>query len=216
MAITINGPAGQHRGRIGNTVYYMLNGQNVSRSIGRYVDPKTEKQRAERLKTKMCGKLFRDLNEFIKPGFSIAARGTTKNAFNLAVAFNRNNMFKGSYPDLEIEYPLLMLSMGNLTPAQNPKVTQDGGRLIFSWHTEKRMEYPMSADRVMVLAYFPKKGKTYMSLFMVERITGSVLLPIPASLKNEYMETYISFSSADREQISNSTYTGSFNKTTTI
>lgn len=212
MAISSNGPGGQHRGRIGNTVYYMLNGQNVSRVIGKYVDPDTEKQRETRLKTKMSGELFQHLNEFIKPGFSVAARGTTKNAFNLAVAFNKRNMFKGTYPKIEIEYELLLLSMGNLTTAQKPQVKQEDAGLLFSWHTEERMEYPMSSDRAMVLAYFPAKQKTYLSLFMTDRAAGSVLLPIPASLKNEYMETYISFSSADREQISNSTYTGSFHK----
>ncbi|WP_316788689.1 hypothetical protein [Pedobacter frigoris] len=34
MAIANNGPHGSHRGRIGNIVYYMLNGQPVSREIG--------------------------------------------------------------------------------------------------------------------------------------------------------------------------------------
>lgn len=43
-------------------------------------------------------------------------------------------------------------------------------------------------------------------------LSGTAVLRIPESLKDNYMETYISFVSADRKQLADSTYTGHFNK----
>lgn len=44
MAIADNGPQGRHYGKIGNMVYYTLNGQNIGRKIGRKTKPPTEAQ----------------------------------------------------------------------------------------------------------------------------------------------------------------------------
>ncbi|WP_316815389.1 DUF6266 family protein [Pedobacter nyackensis] len=212
MAIASNGPNGFHRGRIGNVVYYVLNGQNVSRRIGEYPDPNTEKQQAARLKTKMCSAFLQHVNDFIEIGFGREALNTPKNSFNIAVAYNKPNMFNGTFPNLEIGYDLLILSKGPLTPAQNPKVIQTEAGLSFSWDADPKMPFPMNTDQVMLLAYFPKVKKSYYTLFGTNRSSGTALLQIPESLKDKYMETYITFASADGKTVADSTYTGSFNK----
>lgn len=212
MAVSNNGANGVHIGRIGNLVYYMLNGRNICRKIGVYVDPKTEKQQITRLKTKMCSDFVKSVNDFINVGFSIEARNSiNKNAFNIAVAYNKPNMFHGNFPDFKIGYDLLTVSKGSLTPAQNPKVAQMETGLTFTWDTDPKMPFPMNADQVMMLAHFPGLDKSYYTLFGPERSSGTATLQIPASLRNKYMETYISFAAADRENIADSTYTGNFN-----
>ncbi|MFA4868290.1 MAG: DUF6266 family protein [Pedobacter sp.] len=212
MAIANDGPGGFHRGRLGNVLYYTLNGKNVSRTIGVYKDRDTEKQRDARLRTKLCSNFFQHIHDFINVGYSVESPNAAYNPFNLAVTANKPNMFSGSYPNLQIEYDLLILSKGNLTPAQNPQVVETGTGLEFTWDTDKKMAFPMATDQVMVLAYFPKKKKAFYTLFGTDRLSGKASLQIPASLRGQYMETYISFSSADRTSIADSTYTGSFNK----
>ncbi|SMC63166.1 DUF6266 family protein [Pedobacter nyackensis] len=212
MAIAKNGPHGEHCGRIGNVVYYMLNGKLVSRKIGRSTKPPTLSQLSSRLETKICSEFISRIQDVINIGFGIEMQGTDKNAFNLAVAYNKKNMFSGVYPDFKINYDLLILSKGILMPAQNPQVLQTEAGIQYTWDTDLKMAFPESTDQVMMLAYFPKAEKVFYTLFGSDRSSGTALLPIPASLKNQYMETYISFASADRKQLADSAYTGAFNK----
>lgn len=214
MATTENGPGGHHRGKLGNMVYYTLNGKRVVREIGRSLKPPTELQLAARMITKMSSTLLGRLQDFIKTGFLQQAIQVQDNAFNVAVKANKKNMIKGVYPNLEIAYDQLLLSAGNLKPAQNWQVVQTDTGLQYTWDTDPQMAWPEATDQVMMLAYFPKQEKVCFTLFGKDRLAGSDLLEIPPSLQAEYMETYISFIAADRKQVANSSYTGAFNTET--
>lgn len=113
---------------------------------------------------------------------------------------------------MEIAYDLLQVSKGMLKPAQNWQVTLSAEGLQYNWDTDPQMPWPEATDQVMMLAYFPKQGKVIFNLFGRSRISGNDILEIPPSLQGEYMETYISFIAANRQQVANSCYTGNFNK----
>lgn len=212
MAIAENGPNGHHRGRIGNLVYYMLNGKNISRAIGRSTKEFSEPQLKQHLLTKMRSKLFKNLLGFINTGFSTAAIQAQDNAFNLAVKANKINIIKGTYPDLEIAYDQLLISTGTLLPAQNCQITPILAGLQYTWDNHPEMAWPESTDQVMMLAYFPKQERVFYTLFGNDRLAGMDVLEIPPSLQNEYMETYVSFIAANRKTLANSIYMGSFNQ----
>lgn len=211
MAITENGPGGNHRGRLGNVVYYMLNGKNVSREIGISTKPPTTSQLKHRLGTKISSNLLTNLLGFLQTGFGIEATKTMDNAFNQAVKYNKANIIKGEFPDLKIAYDQLLVSKGALHPAQNCKIIPTETGLQYSWDTNPEMPWPETTDQVMMLAYFPKQEKVIFTLFGNSRLSGTDLLEIPPSLQAEYMETYVSFIAANRKQLANSTYTGNFN-----
>lgn len=211
MAIAENGPHSNHRGRLGNTLYYTLNGKNVSRVIGVNTKPPTDAQLKTRMTTKLCSTLLTRLHDFIQLGFKTEATMAMDNAFNQATKYNKPNIIKGDFPNLEIAYDQLLLSKGSLLPAQNWQVTQIAQGLLYTWATDPQMAWPQSTDQVMMLAYFPELEKSVYTLFGNSRLSGSALLEIAEPLKNHYMETYISFIAADRSQVANSIYTGSFN-----
>lgn len=211
MAIAENGPGGNHRGKLGNAVYYMLNGRNVTRGIGVTLKPPTELQLKHRMGTKLSSGLLSRLLDFLHTGFSVEALMAKDNAFNQAVKYNKKNIIKGSYPDLEIAYNQLLLSKGMLKPAQNCKVEPGASGLQYSWDTNPEMPWPETTDQVMMLAYFPKQEKVFYTLFGNSRLSGTDVLEIPPSLQGEYMETYVSFIAANRKQLSDSIYTGNFN-----
>lgn len=211
MAISENGPGGNHRGRIGNVVYYMLNGENVSRGIGTTTKPPTLSQLKSRLATRLSSVLISRMLDFINVGFRATAIAVKDNAFNQAVRYNKKNIIKGTYPDLEIDYQSLVISKGLLKPAQDWQVTLVGARLQYSWATDPEMPWPEVTDQVMMLAYFPKQEKVYFNLFGNSRSSGGDVLEIPQSLQTEHMETYMSFINADRSQVADSVYTGNFN-----
>jgi len=211
MAIAENGPQGSHRGRIGNMVYYTLNGQNIGRKIGRRTKPPTEGELRHRAMMKLVPPFLKKLLEFINPGFSAAALGTTKNAYNLAMEANFHNIVAGVYPDLTINYPEVILSKGVLKPAQNPLAELAPTGIQFSWDTNPQMAWPESSDQAMMLAYFPVEGKAVYTLFGKDRLSGADLLVLPEELREQPLYTYLSFISADRKQQADSTYTGAFN-----
>jgi hypothetical protein len=215
MGIINNGLHGPFIGRIDNMVYYMLKKLNVSRRIGENNNPPSELQLRNRLATKMSSHLICALKSFIETGFSIEAELMDDNAYNQAMKHNKNQMFEGTYPALKIAYPQIMVSKGLLKPAEDWKVTQFPAGLHFTWQTDPRMAWPESTEQAMVLAYFPNENRTEYLLFGNSRISGSATLELSPSLQGKYMETYLSFISADRKQVANSVYTGSFNKSGT-
>jgi hypothetical protein len=164
--------------------------------------------------TKMSSGLFRNLLDFINTGFGIIAIQAMDNASNQAKAYNKDRIIKGAYPDLEIAYDQLLVSKGQLKPAENMRITLSAEGLQFNWDTDPEMPWPDATDQVMMMAYFPKQEKVVFNLFGSSRFSGSDVLEIPPSLQGEYMETYVSFISANRKKVADSSYTGHFNRET--
>ncbi|WEK18971.1 MAG: DUF6266 family protein [Candidatus Pedobacter colombiensis] len=212
MGIINNGLHGPFKGRIDNTVYYMLKNKNVSRQIGINTKPPSELQLRNRLVTKLSSKFMCALKDFIETGFGIEAKLMDDNAYNQAIKHNKSQIIEGTYPDLKIAYPQVILSKGLLKPAEKWEVTQIPMGLQFTWQTDPKIAWPEAVEQVMMLAYFPDQNRTEYMLFGNERISGSAELELPPSLQGKYMETYLSFIAADRKQVANSVYTGSFNK----
>ncbi|WP_285008772.1 DUF6266 family protein [Pedobacter faecalis] len=211
MATAPNGPLGHHQGKVGNIVYYMLNGQPVARNIGRSTKPPTEDQKQHRRKLKVVNTFLKTFKDFINIGFQGLTRGTKQNAFNLASKANFHHILKGEYPDYQIDYSRLMLSQGPLKPAANASVKVEGDGLLFNWETDPMMLYAESTEQAMLLAYFPEEEQQINTPFGALRQSGTAVLPLPENLREAYMEVYISFISADRSQVADSVYLGSLN-----
>jgi hypothetical protein len=210
MGKVINGLHGIFTGRIGNMIYYVLNGENVCREIGENLNPPTERQLKARAEVKMIGKFLSALSAFINVGFSTEPPKAGYNSYNFAMKYNRNNIIKGTYPNLEIAYDKVLVSKGVLKPARNFVAVKTAHSIKFSWDTNPKMAWPESTDQVMMLAYFVESKKIVYSLFGNSRLSGSDELQIPESMAGEQMETYISFISVNRKGVADSIYTGSF------
>jgi len=211
MGIANNGLFGGHTGKIGDLVFYELNGKIVVRSIGKSQKPPTENQQRAQKDLKIVSETIKTLRPFIELGFSTMIGDTGMNTHNLAVKYNIKNVIKGTFPNQEIACNKLLVSKGTLKSAQNCVVTQTTDTLQFSWDTNPQMAWPESTDQVMMLAYFPASKKVAYSLYGNSRLSGSDELDIPVDLRGEYMETYVSFIAADRKGVADSIYTGSFN-----
>lgn len=212
MAISKNGIYGAQHGKLGNIVYYTLNGTPVSRTIGQNTKPPTIRQLDSRKRTGMTSSMLKPIKEFIELGFLDTTPNISTNAYNRAVGDNVNIIIEGSYPDLYINFEKILVSNGDLKPAEEPTVVQVAEGLRFSWLTYPRMAWPESSDQVMMLAYFPQTKEAVYSLFGVGRIVGTDILELSEAFKDRYMETYISFISTDRRHVAPSIYTGHFNK----
>lgn len=74
--------------------------------------------------------------------------------------YNFHEIVAGAYPDLNIDYTKLLLSKGELKPAQYPIVETVPEGIRFSWDTNPQMPWPESSDQAMMLAYFPGEKKS--------------------------------------------------------
>ena len=211
MAVLKNGPNGQLVGTLAKVVYYNLNGQVVSRSVGKTTKERTIPQLSVTTQTSISSKLLKQLQVFFNVGFSIEIKGTTNNAFNMAVSINRNKMMTGVYPDFGIDYSSIELSRGVLKPGENLQAVSTDKAILFSWDADPKMAWPESTDLVMLIAYFPEHDRSLVKIGGNARNTGADKLILPKSLKNSPAETYMAFVANDRKQVSDSTYLGLVN-----
>lgn len=202
-----DGLMGRVIGSTGNMTAYILNGQNVTRVKWRRVTKFSDKQLENQMRMTVLNKFTQAVLSFLKVGFAQAAMGTTKNYHNLATSYNKKYALKGTFPEIEMDYAKVMLSMGDLLPAQNPSVERVTEGLKFSWDLPVSMAQE-SLDQVMMLAYGTKSGRVQRILYGPARVEEAAILRIDDQLKMEPLETYISFVSADRSKVANSIYMG--------
>lgn len=211
MAISEGGVFGQYRGKLGKLVYYQLNGKTITRTIGVNLAAPSKSQLACRQEMRVVNQLLKPALAFINVGFSEMAFGTDKSPYNYAVKYNKSNALQGSYPSIAVDYSKAIMAQGTLLAAQNPVVDVVTEGLRFSWTTDPDMLWPAVTDQTLLLAYFPDTGEVIFKLYGTFRESEVDILTIPLPKQSAYMETYISFVSANRKQTANSIYTGSIN-----
>ncbi|WP_316841263.1 DUF6266 family protein [Pedobacter gandavensis] len=209
MAKAPNGPYGHLNGKVGKLVFYMLNGQPVVRLIGRKGKP-SKLQLANYQKMAVTTNLFRKMGRFIKLGYGIQAKGTVHNAHNLATSYNKKHALKGEYPDIRIDYSKVKLSQGLLSETKDLKIKKLADGLEITWDPKAYGDLKIN-DSVMVMICFPENGQDLEYLNIARRSEGKCFIPIYEGLLNQQIEPYISFISADGEQVSDSVYLGNLN-----
>lgn len=207
MGKLLGGIYGPTTGTTGNITSYILNGQNVTRMRTHPRTTSSEKQLENEMRMKVISDFFRLMKIFLKAGFSTAAKNTTKNYYNIAVSYNKKHALKGDYPNVEVDYPNVLLSDGNLLPAENPAVTRLAGGIEFTWDTDG-YSWGNGSDQVMVLAYFPETGKVKSLSYGARRLEGREFIPLEDNEMDQPAETYISFISPDRSEVARSMYLG--------
>lgn len=195
-------------GKLANTVSYPLNGKMVTRSIGLNTKKRSKLQLAVMQKTKVTSGFLNSVLPYIKIGYGIEAQLQKLHPQNPAFVYHWHNALKGEYPHLEIDYQKVLLTKGILPKPEGvfASLVEDG--LSFSWNPEVDQEPGHWTDQVMMIAYFPKTGKTQFVSAGANRHIGHDLLFLTYQKENAVMELYLSFISSRRDSISNSVYAG--------
>ncbi|WP_316749932.1 DUF6266 family protein [Pedobacter gandavensis] len=209
MGIASNGPHGHLHGKVGNLVFYMLNGQPVVRLIGRKGKPSTL-QLANYQEMAVTTKLLSNMGGFIKLGYGLQARGTVHNAHNLATSYHKKHALTGQYPNISIDYSKVILSQGQLPETADLKIEKLAGGVEISWDPKDDNVLKYN-DSVMVMIFFPESGKDKEYLNIARRSEGKCFIPLNEQQLKEQMEPYISFIAADGEKVSDSRYLGNLN-----
>lgn len=205
MGILRGGIAGLMTGRVGDMVFYVLNGKQVVRMVGKSAKAPTEKQLTARMQMAVVSGFLKHLVEYLNVGFGPDVIDD-ENAYNAAMRYNRKHALSGVYPDIFLDYSKVLVSKGDLPGAAGAVVELLSDGLHFTWTNPAELPYPRGNDQVMLLAYFPSLNSAIYLLEAGSREEGVALLPVPSDLLAEHMEVYMSFAAADRKSVSDSIY----------
>ncbi|MBB2149754.1 DUF6266 family protein [Pedobacter gandavensis] len=210
MAICKVGPFGHPSGKIGNMVFYMLNGQAVCRSKGKPGKPSL-KQKANQEAMKLTMELLKPMKDFINVSFKQESAGSIKNPHNLATSYNKKQALTGEYPNIKVDYNEVILSRGTLEMAEDLKVSKGVEGLDLSWDSGIK-ENGAADDILMVLVSHPTKKRASTFLNAAKRADGSCFIPLDREwMMTEQMEVYVCLKSSNEKLISDSAYVGNLN-----
>ncbi|WP_316820821.1 DUF6266 family protein [Pedobacter gandavensis] len=206
-----NGLFGGFQGRVGNLVGYMLNGKSVIRTIGHSGKPLTLPRKANCQKMSVINDFLRNHLNFIRTGFRLITAGTDQNFYNAAVSYNKKHALQGEYPNISMDYPKALLSMGSLLKADKPEISLQGTAVEFKWEVPADLAWRNKNDRAMLVIHFPDADISTTVMSGSRRHEGRELVLIDPNLVESRMEAYISFINEDATEISESVHAGSLN-----
>jgi hypothetical protein len=204
------GLLGGFTGKVGSVSGYVRNGQNiirVARSRSSY--KATPARNAQRAKIKVCNEFTQAFSGtgFFKRTFpSIGNAGT---GYNRACSAIMNLAVTGIFPDININYPDVLISKGALPAAEQPAVSLfEISNLIFTWVNNPGKGTAKGNDKVILVAYCPHLKQAFFTIGANTRSEGQGVLDVK-SFKNHSIKTWLGFLSNDETNASNSSYCGS-------
>jgi len=200
----INGPI---IGKIGNKVAYMLNDDNIIRTIGD-PGPKNDLQKGVNNIMGLISPLLVNVQNYVELGFKNTKKEKKMSSYSYALKVNLKNGVKGIYPKQKIDYKNLSFSEGDIAVPKKPKVTLNGDTLEFTWNADLENIAADSSDQVMLVAYFPQEKKAITLISGERRTTEFQQLKLTSFTKKMKIETYMSFVNVDRSDVSNSVHVG--------
>jgi hypothetical protein len=209
MAKTKNGILGDFIGTIGPVTGYNRNGQNILRPSTVVVkNPRTPFQQSQREKIKVCLPFAK---AFTGSGFlskSFPAYGDTGSGYNRVMGALMSRAVTGISPELQLNYPQVLISRGRLPGALSAKMVKKVNNTLQFTFTDNSTDGIASPDDTIILvAYAPDLQQAVFTLHAGFRKDKTATLNV-AALKGHAVETWIGFLSKDEQDASDSVYIG--------
>lgn len=201
MAKTSEGILGAFIGTIGPVTGYVRGGQNILRSS-------TSTVKYKRTPSRVCNRFTK---AFSQTGFftkTFPAYGSTGNGYNRVTSALMSQALIGSYPDIRLSYPLVLISKGKLPPAEHAAAAaMKNGNIYFSFTDNSETGTASPTDKIILVAYSEEQQQAVFSLHAGLRKDCEAVLQT-GMLKGYNVETWIGFLSNDETNAANSVYTG--------
>ncbi len=201
------GVLGGFSGKVGNVVGSSWKGIDYIRSLAASVkNPRTEGQMAQRTKFSVVMEFLRPIIPYLNVGFKPYAN--RQSGYNAAMSYNVNNAVAGTFPDITVDYPKILVSKGSLLGAENATATSAAGKITFTWTDNSDVNDAKATDLAMPLAYNTTKGQAIFKTNGAERSAGTDVLTVPDSWLDDEVELYLGFVSKDGSLVATSAYLG--------
>lgn len=209
MARVTDGINGGLSGKLGEVIFYTMNGGNYMRSLPskkRKKTPPTPRQALQRERFVAMQEWLRPITPLVREAFRYYAPRQT--GHNAAMSYNLKNALVRVDGKFEVNPEVFSFSVGPLPEAYRPSVHQDGAVVRFKWDIEKNALNVNHLDRTMLLLY--REGQRYSEFLTYgnERWRLSDSLSLEDYKEGDVCHAYIAFISAKNQQVSNSVYVG--------
>ncbi|MFT3823597.1 MAG: DUF6266 family protein [Chitinophagaceae bacterium] len=206
MARLPHGILGPVYGRIGNVVGTSWKGEPVVRTLPTGNPDPSYKQLEQRQRFGMMIYVMRNMQELLSETFK--PYSGKMSAVNNAQQYNIKNAIIGIYPALDIHYPTMLVSRGDLPLVEaTPAVSDSPNSISFSWRDNTGLGIAKADDHAILVAYSGDKHFCIYDLHGAMRSDGTAMLTT-IHCSNKKMHTWIAFANAAGTEFSNSVYTG--------
>lgn len=199
------------KGKVGNLVFYTLNGKTVVRS-----KPSQKQNNPSPLQLIQREKLT-TINAFLKPVKRVLDFGfqefMTQSKKGIHWAFSEINT-KG-YNHLrepKIDPAFLRISKGNLLGPESPQLTKKGSTLEITWNDNSTEGKAQASDETFVLCYCPEELKHIWPQSKFRRSSGKAVIELGSSQASCNWYVYVAFSQLNlktgKHLLSDSLYLG--------
>ena len=207
MAKPGKGILGGFSGKVGTVVGGTWNGIPYMRSLPTRSANRipTFNQQVQRAKFTLAANLLRSFSSLIESSFQPVTGQTTRN-----VAFSNvlTNAIGGVYPNLMIDYALVLVSKGSLKKVVNPDVESHlPGKLKFTWTNDSGSGNAKASDKAILVVYDEQFGDVIYTTEGANRSTGEAVIDV-AFFSGKPVHTWIGFKSEDGRLMADSSYTG--------
>lgn len=201
---TINeGILGGFSGKVGPVVGCKgKNGNYIRAHAAKVSNPRTEKQQKQREKFTLAFSFLKPITPFIRIGYKSCTEG--KSTFNAAVSYMLRKAITGSGAELTIDYKRVLVSMGTLMPVFSGKAAMKGNQMVFRWEDNSGTGNAEETDAAMLLVYNKTSGNAVYDIAAATRSDRQATLELPEEWDKDELVPYLSFQSAEGEEVSNS------------
>lgn len=195
--------------KTGALVGHYLNGQNVITAVPHpSLEPATPKQLAQRNKFGLVTGFLADLGELVKVGFKNSHK-RKETAMNAAVSYNLKNAVTGIAPDFEMDYAKVVYSKGKVDkPATFTVVAAANSRLTLSWTESVLSPFGKLTDLATFVVYNPVTEMFMIAPGAAARSLLTYNMALPHSFSGIEVHVFMTFASADGENVSDNVYMG--------
>jgi hypothetical protein len=206
----LQGIHGPFSGKVGPAVGYVLNNQAVIRSLASSSKkPLTPKQLHQRRKFALMNDFLGQLTSLLNQTFGHLVVHMT--GYNKAFSYNVMNATRGFYPDLSIDYSMVMLGRGDLPNVKTAStVPLPEGKLEFRWTDNSGTGKAKATDKAFVAVYNEELNDWEYDLNLSTRAEGICVLDA-SLLKGKPVHGYLGFITEDGKDVTDTLYTGLVN-----
>ena len=202
-----NGINGPFTGKVGRAVGSTWKGIPVLRAAPmKRTKPFSEAELRQQAKFRIMTRLLKMATPLLDLTFRQAA--VQMSGFNKAFSYNVKNAITGEYPDLKIDFPMLLMGRGDLPNAGSPLVgCLPAGKLEFSWTDNSGKGKALSTDKAFVAVYIEDGQKWEYDLNLALRSDGACSIDL-SEHSGKSVQTYLGFISTDDKDVTDTVYTG--------
>ena len=195
--------------RVGNVVGRVVNGEIIYSIYQPNVsNPQTESQQQTRTKFSMLTKLGSVIGGFLAIGLMKSkGEGTWLSRF---ISINFGNGITGTFPSYELNFPKLILSMGNVDLPYNTAAELQGSDINITWTDNSGIGNAKDSDKAMFLVYNKDKNVSIADSEAADRSTRQASYSVPASWNGDTVYVYFAMQRVAERTASASMFLGQF------